>query len=80
MADQLNVEYTQDACDVWQIAHVCNYMAEHGWDVVTIVPSHPNVKVPVHASDPNGPLRDGALLPYVILFRRPIPTEADESA
>lgn len=72
-------EYTQDGCDVWQIAHLCNHFAEHGWDVVSVVESHEGMKVPERAGDPNGPLASHkALRPYVVLFRRPFVAEVVE--
>jgi hypothetical protein len=67
-------EWTQDTCDVWQIAHLINEFAGSGWEPVFVVEGWHGVKVNERVGDetsrPVNPLR-----PYVVVFRRPIPDE-----
>jgi hypothetical protein len=67
-------EYTQGTCDVWQLAHLCNHFAEHGWDVVAVVESYAGVKVPHRVGDDTDRTYE-ALKPFEVLFRRPLTTD-----
>ena len=71
-------EYTQNPCDVFELHHMCNYMAGHGWEPVFAVESHEGVQLPEHIDREMGTLRKGRpLRPYTILFRRPIPLDEE---
>lgn len=66
-------EYTQDTCDVWEIHHLSNHMAEHGWEPVFAVECIESVQLNDKIGDGNGPRRAGRpLRPYTILFRRAV--------
>jgi hypothetical protein len=71
--------YTQQSCDVWQIAHLCDRFAGYGWDVVAIVESYPGAKVYERVGDEASRLVP-ALKSFVVLFRRPLGTEDEENA
>ena len=62
--------YQQGVCDVWQIAHLCNYMAEYGWEFLSMVESYDGQLVSETVRDDDGPLHK-ALKGIVVLFRRP---------
>lgn len=63
-------EYQIGDCDVWQIAHLCNHMHQHGWEPLTITDGMPGQEAPKSVADDNGP-GFTALAPKVVLFRRP---------
>lgn len=75
---EVSWEYQQDCCDVWQIAHLCNFMTEHGWEFLALTDSYPDQKVARNVRDEDGETYR-ALAPKVVLFRRPI-TEEDPDA
>lgn len=70
-------EYQQGVCDVWQIAHLCNHMAGHGWEFVSMVESYQGQYVTRKVDDEDGPTYE-ALKGVVVLFRRPIAEEVDD--
>jgi hypothetical protein len=70
-------EWTQDSCDVWQIAHLCNEFAySGGWEPVFIVEDHSGVKVSERVGDDTARMVQ-PLRPYVVVFRRPIPDDEE---
>jgi hypothetical protein len=64
-------EYTQSACDVVQLAELCNHFAAHRWEPVAVVEADPGVELPAIVGYDLGPraVRQ-AVRPYVVLFRR----------
>lgn len=72
-------EYQTGTCDVWEIQHLCNYMAEYGWEPIAMNPI-PNdiVRLPERIGDDNGPMRKGRpSQAHIVLFRRPFSYTAD---
>lgn len=62
--------YQSFGCDVWQFAHACNYMAEHGWEPLMVTGGHAGQQTTDNVRDESGPLI-GTIQPIVVLFRRP---------
>ena len=77
MSAYTGIEYTQGSCDYWELHHLCNHMAGHGWTPVQVIPiPADSVRLPEKVSDDNSPLRKTpALFPYQVLFSRPTPTD-----
>ncbi len=76
-ADQM-YDYTQMTCDIWQIHNLASdWQYRYGWEVVSVVNSYPEAKVPSVVGDENSPHIKG-LQPCVLLFRRPIREESDD--
>ncbi len=63
-------EYTDGSCDVWQLAHLCNFFAENGWEPVAVTDGSPGQKASRNVRDDDGPMYE-AIAPKVVLFRRP---------
>ena len=74
MTAAVDVEYQHVGCDLWQVARICNFMAGHGWEPVTVGPGHEGQLAPRDVRDLDGPSVVAAQ-PMVVLFRRPIPKE-----
>lgn len=71
-------EYQSASCDVWQVAYLCNHMADFGWEPVSMADGHyPGAKTYRNVRDENSPLVS-ALKLMVVLFRRPSGWGADE--
>lgn len=71
-------EYQSASCDVWQVAHLCNHMAEHGWEPVTMADGHyAGAKASRDVRDESSDLYP-AVKAMVVLFRRPSGRNADE--
>lgn len=63
-------EYQIGGCDIWQVAHLCNYMAGYGWEPVQVYDGYPGQQVSQSVRDDGGPLVP-ALKAVQVLFRRP---------
>ncbi len=73
-------EYQSDTCDVWQVAHLCNHMAGHGWEPIQVFDAHyDDAKVHHKVDDENSGLYR-ALRKTAVLFRRPSAWNPDEAA
>ncbi len=71
-------EYQSGTCDVWQVAHLCNHMAAHGWEPVQVFDAHyDDAKVHRTAGDESSDMCR-ALRKTGVLFRRPSDWGADE--
>jgi hypothetical protein len=71
-------EYQSATCDVWQVAHFVNHMAERGWEPVSMADGHyPGAQAYKDARDGNSPMYN-ALKRMVVLFRRPSDYNAEE--
>lgn len=77
---EIQWEYTADACDIWEIHHLCNHYAWNGgWEPVFVVESHAGVNLPERIGDDNSPRRNyKALKPYEVVFRRVLKAEEEE--
>lgn len=73
-------EYQSATCDRWQVAHLCNHMAEHGWEPVSVADGHyDGAKVHRTAGDESSPLYD-AVKAMLVLFRRPSGFDDEEES
>lgn len=71
-------EYQSASCDIWQIAHLCNRMARHGWEPVSMADGHyEGAQAYKDPCDENSPMYN-ALKAIVVLFRRPADYNQDD--
>lgn len=71
-------EYQSATCDAWQVAHLCNHMADHGWEPVALADAHhERAKAYSNIGDENGAMYSAVKL-ILVLFRRPSDYNADE--
>lgn len=73
MAYQPFWEYTQGSADAYEISHLCNHMAQYGWEPTEIFPyPRDKIELPQTIGDTHGPRRcQPYIQPYEVLFRRP---------
>ncbi len=71
-------EYQSATCDVWQVAHLCNWMAEHGWEPTAVTDAHhDDAKASRDVRDENSGLYRAVKL-MLVLFRRPSDYNTDD--
>lgn len=71
-------EYQSASCDLWQVAHLCNHMAEHGWEPITVADAHHDGAQAYHdVRNENSNLYRAVKL-MLVLFRRPSGYNTDE--